>query len=184
MRYLFLVLLAAVLLPGCKSTSETTVSYDADANRTTYETRSYTVSSISGGNFASSKTIDMRAVARCRGRDCTTQSAQLIFTASGNQELSLSGVNGQIVADGSRVIAWTSEEAGEGYTRDASDEVVSVIGRFAAIDAKSKQLSRIASASSVEGTIGGQTFRLGSGVQSGLQSLLQRMEKRTPSPEE
>lgn len=164
---------------GCAGGGQTTVSYNSDKNITTYKTRSYTVSSISADNFASSKSVTVRAVAKCRGPDCTPETTQLVFSASGNQELSLSGIGGELVADDSQVVSWNSAEAGiqtqETGSGFGNETNISVIGKFAAVDLQLPQLRQLATASSVEGAIGGISLDFGTGVQSGFQSMLQKV---------
>jgi len=164
-------LLAFVI--GCGG-GHATVSYDSSSNRTAYGTRSYTVSTISGTNFASSKEITMRAFARCQGARCTPNQVQLIFSAAGNQELSLSGVNGELMADGSS-ITWTSAEASSGLGSIAENQVLRVSGKFAVVHLQLDQLDTLATAGTVEGSIGGQALDIGSGVQAGLQDLLRKI---------
>lgn len=167
-------LLGLLVLGGCAGGQNTTVSYNPDANRTTYETRSYTVSSISGANYASSKSITVRAIARCQGSNCAPEQVQLVFSASGNQQLSLSGIDGQIVANGNQ-INWTNAEANTGLDPVTEDQVVRITGKFAVVNLPLSQLETIATAPSVEGSIGGQSLDINSGVQAGFQDLLRKI---------
>lgn len=167
-------LLGLLVLGGCAGGQNTTVSYDSDADRTTYETRTYTVSSISGSNYASSKSITVRAIADCQGADCTPEEASLVFTAGGNEQLSLSGVNGRIVADDTE-IEWSNADANADFVHRTDDRILQVVGEFATVALSLDQLRQIATASSVDGSIGGQPLNLDSGMQSGLQNLLQKV---------
>lgn len=167
-------ILALLLVAGCQASQEVTVSHDPDQNMTTYETGPYTVSSASGGNYGESKSIDMRAEARCRGSDCSPSAVQLVFTATGSEKLSLSGVGGKITADGTTV-NWTSAEAAVGFSPMSPDEVTQVTGQFATVELTLDQLEQIATASSVKASIGGMSLTFGSGVQSGFQGLLREI---------
>jgi len=169
----FLLLLVA----GCGS-SGATVSYEPSSDRTTYRTRSYTVSTISGANFASSKSINLRALGRCQGQGCSPETVQLVFSASGNSALSLSGLEGEITAGGTE-IEWSSAEASRSSTDAGDDEMLNVVGTFATIDVSLSQLEQIATASSVEGSIGGTSLNISESVQAGFRSLLEKI--RTPS---
>lgn len=172
--FLFVCLLAV----GCAAGPEATVSYDAEQNRTTYETRTYTVASGGGKSYGSSKTIDMQAVARCQGEDCSPDTAKLVFSAGGGEALSLSGINGKIETDGV-VVRWTSAEASRGSSKPVSDrEMFKVVGQFAVVSVSVDQLREIASASSVKGTIGGMRLRFGSGAKLGLQALLRKIDQQ------
>ena len=174
-----LLLLIAILIAGCGGGQTAFQSYDSDSGQTTYRTRAYTVSTISGANIGSSKSISLRARGQCRGRGCTPSTLQLIFSASGNQELQMSGLDGRIVADDAR-ITWSSREAARGQAGMANNRVITAIGRFAAVDVSLRQVKQVAQASSVEGVIGGRSLRIGEGVQTGLQTLVRKIEG-TPS---
>lgn len=165
-----------ILIGGCGGGQQATVSYDASANRTTYQTRSYTVSTVSGENYASSKKITMRAVAHCQGTECAPERVQLIFSATGTRPLSLSDVNGEIVADGSQ-ITWTSSEANPDLSSIAENRTLRVSGKFAVIDLQLSQLETIATAESAEGSIGGQPIYIKSGAKSGFQELLRKIPR-------
>jgi len=169
------LLLVALLVTGCGGVQTAYQSYDSDSGQTTYQTRSYTVSTLSGSNIGSSKSISMRALSRCIGQGCTPTTIQLVFSASGNQQLQLSGVDGEIVADETR-ITWSSSDAARGYTDASDDQIVNVVGKFATVNLSTGEVEQIVDASSVRGQIGGQSLSLGSGVQAGLQSLMQKME--------
>ena len=174
-----LLLLIAILIAGCGGGQTAFQSYDSDSGQTTYRTRAYTVSTISGANIGSSKSISLRARGQCTGRGCTPSTLQLIFSASGNQELQMSGLDGRIVADDAR-ITWSSREAARGQAGMANNRVITAIGRFAAVDVSLRQVEQVAQASSVEGVIGGRSLRIGEGVQTGLQTLVRKIEG-TPS---
>ena len=174
-----LLFLIAVLVAGCGGGQTAFQAYDSDSGQTTYRTRAYTVSTISGANIGSSKSISLRARGQCTGRGCTPSTLQLIFSASGNQELQMSGLDGRIVADDAR-ITWSSREAARGQAGMANNRVITAIGRFAAVDVSLRQVEQVAQASSVEGVIGGRSLRIGEGVQTGLQTLVRKIEG-TPS---
>ena len=173
------VLLVLLFASGCAGGQQVTTSYDATANRTTYETTRYTVSTVSGSDYGSSKNISMRAVARCKGENCTPDGAQLVFTYQGDQALSLSGVSGEIFADGTK-ITWSSAEANSDFANLPDGSTVRVTGQFAAIDLPLGQLRQIATATTLRGSIGGQTLTLRSSLQSGLQKLLAKMNQSAP----
>lgn len=163
---------------GCAGGPEVTVSYDAERNRTIYETRSFTISRGSGNSYGSSKTIDMEAVAYCRGPDCSPGTVELVFSASGGEALSLSGTGGEIEADGV-VVTWTSAEASKGVSESRSNtEMYRAVGEFAVVPISLDQLREITSASSVKGTIGGMRLQFRSGVRSGLQALLRKIDQQ------
>lgn len=182
------VLLVCLFAVGCAGGPKATVSYDAEQNRTTYETRSYTVATGGSNSYGSSKSIDMQVVARCEGTDCSPDSANLVFSASGSETLSLSGVDGKIEAEDVSV-SWTSAEVSRGFSnRVSNNEMIEVVGRFAVVTLSLDQLRQVASASPVKGTIGGMRLRFGSGVKSGMQALLRKIDQQgtgrdTSSPE-
>jgi hypothetical protein len=167
-----------LLLAGCSGGQKALQSYDVQSGQTKYETQSYTVSTLSGASIASSKSISMRAVGQCTGRDCTPNTVSLVFSTSAQQQLQVSGLGGEVSTSDTQ-ITWSSAEASEGYENVTDEDMMNVIGSFASVDLTVKQLAQIANASSVHGEIGGQSFNLGSGVRSGLQSLLQKMNRQS-----
>ncbi|MFB6098200.1 MAG: hypothetical protein ABEK84_03655, partial [Salinibacter sp.] len=133
----------------------------------------------SGASYGSSKSVAMRVVARCQGSDCTPDLAKLVFLASGGEDLALSGTSGEITADGTVVKRWTSRDAAGGLPTTVSNAVIEVTGKFAAVEVSLDKLRRIATASSVKGSIGGMALRFDANVQSGLQAMLQKIEQGT-----
>jgi hypothetical protein len=175
-RFVPLFVLALFFVAGCRGSQDVTVSYNSEKNTTTYKTGPYTVSRTSSENYGGSKSIDLRAVARCQGSNCSPSTVQLVFSASGGEELALSGAGGKITADGSTV-SWTSAEAGKAFSTMSRDQVNRVIGQFAAVELTLNQVEQIATASSIRGSIGGMSLNLRSGVQSGFQKLLQKIRR-------
>ena len=171
-----LLLLCAVVLAGCGGGQVATVSYDSESNQSTYETKRYTVSTMSDGNYGSRQSIRMRVVAQCEGQNCTPNTAQLVFRADASKQLFLSGVNGRISADGTE-IRWSNAEANRSFAGRNRNELVKVLGEFATVDIGFGQLEAMASTASLEGTIGGQSLNLDADVQSGIQTLLRKMRQ-------
>lgn len=170
------VLFALLVAGGCAGGQEVTVSYNSESNRTTYKTTDYTVSSVSGSDYGSSKSIAMQAIARCQGVNCTPNRAQLVFTSEGSQRLSLSDVSGEITSDGTE-ITWSNAEANPDFANLSDDTIIEVTGKFAVVDLKTYQLRQIATASSLSGSIGGQPLSLGPNVQAGLRKLLEKVKQ-------
>lgn len=181
LRYLLLSVVAGLVV-GCLGSRGAQVSYDSDENLTRYEVGNYTVSTRSGSNFATSKSINMRAVGQCEGANCSPDVVQLIFTASGNQQLSLSGLDGKIVADEMK-FDWSTADASQSSGIRANDQMIRASGKFAVVDVPVGTLKKIATASSVEGSIGGQSLDLGSSVQAGFQDLLRKMSPKSSNSE-
>lgn len=174
-----LFILSTVLLFGCSGGAQVAmVSYDPGADRSTYETKSYTVTTGSESGYGSSQSITMRVIARCRGQDCTPETAQFVFSVDGGERLSVSGVNGEILADKTE-IRWSNSEANRGFASVGEDKVLEVLGEFATVDIEISRLQKIATATSLTGSIGGKSLDLDSDVQSGFRALLQKMELET-----
>jgi hypothetical protein len=171
-----LLLFCTVVLAGCGAGQVATVSYDSGSDQSTYETRRYTVSTLSGGNYGSRQSIRMRVLAQCEGKNCTPDTAQLVFSADASEKLSLSGVNGRISADETE-IRWSNAEANRGFAGRNRNDIIQVLGEFATVDIDVDQLRAMASATSLEGSIGGQSLNLDADVQSGLQTLLRKMRQ-------
>jgi len=181
LRSCFLCACTLLLISGCSTGPTVSRDYDSETGKTIYQTRSYTVSTLSGSNIGSSKSISMQAIGQCLGQGCQPNMVQFVFSATGNQRLQLSGLDGQIVADGTR-ITWSTNDAAEGYQNPSEEQAINVVGRFAAVDVSLDQLSQIATASSVDGSIGGQSLRLGSGIQTSFRTLLQKIEGPSSQP--
>lgn len=167
-------LLGLLAIGGCAGTrggQTVTVSYDSESNQTTYSAIEYAAFKVSGSEYGSTVSITMQAVAPCRGANCTPDRAQLVFTSEGSERLSLSGVSGEIVGDGTR-ITWSDAEANPDFASLAENAIVDITGRFAVVDLPVHRPRQIATASALTGSIGGQSLALGSDVQSGLQKLL------------
>lgn len=171
--------LLTVLIAGCSGGPQATVAYDAESNQSTYETKRFTVSKISESSYGGSRAIQMHVIAGCNGENCTPNTAQLVFSVDRSERLSLSGVNGWIVADETE-IRWSNVEANRGFAGLGKEEVIQVLGKFATVDVEVDQLQKMATATSLEGSIGGRSLDLDSNVQLGLQALLQKMQ-HTPS---
>jgi len=177
-RLLFSLFVIA-FLAGCGGGQVATVSYDSEANRSLYETKRYDVSTISGSGYGSTGTVRMRVVGQCTGINCTPNVAQLVFGIDGSERLSLSDVSGRIIAD-ETVVRWSSTEANRGFAGTREGEVVEVLGEFATVEVDLNQLQAMATATSLEGSLGGQSLDLDADVQSGLRTLLQKMRQNRP----
>jgi hypothetical protein len=79
------------------------------------------------------------------------------------------------VADDAR-ITWSSREAARGQAGVMNGRVINAVGRFAAIDISIREIKQVAQASSVDGVIGGRSLRIGEGVQTGLLTLIRKIE--------
>lgn len=169
------LLLVSLLVFGCGESREVAVSYDGKKNRTTYKTKTHTVSNTTrlemGLGSASAKAIAVRAVASCQGPNCIPSKVRLVFSVSGGAKFDLSGAGGELIADDLHV-QWSSVEAGGRPSRGGS-RFYTAKGVFATIDLDLDQLRKISTASSVEGTIGGRPLEFGSEVRSAFRGLLE-----------
>lgn len=165
-----------LLLMGCGGAKQVVTRYDSEENRTTYKTKSYTVSGTelgSGLTGSSTRSVTLRAIARCEGVNCTAQNVRLMFSTKGNAKLNVTGAGGELVADNQR-ITWTSDEAG-GRPSRGGGRIYEVQGIFATVDVGLSEFEQIATASTVEGTVGGKALDFDADVQSGFQKLLREM---------
>lgn len=174
-RFVFLFL-CTVIIAGCSGGQVATVSYDSESNQSTYETKRYTVSDVSRGNYGSTRSIDMRILAQCEERNCTPDMARLVFSADASERLSLSGVNGRIAADGTE-IRWSNADANRSFAGRGQDELVQVLGEFATVEIEVDQLQTMATATSLTGSIGGRSLDLDADIQSSLRTLLRKMQQ-------
>lgn len=174
---LFTVFSLVLLIIGCGETSEVAVTYDSGQNRTTYETKSYSVSRAklgAGLTSSNTRTVTLQAFAQCQGSGCTPQTVRLAFSTKGNGRLAVTGAGGELVADDHR-ISWSSEEAG-GRPSRGGGRLYEVRGVFATVDLSLSEFEQIATASKIDGSVGGKPLSLDTDVQSGFRKLLQEIQ--------
>jgi len=70
LRSCFLCACTLLLISGCSTGPTVSRDYDSETGKTIYQTRSYTVSTLSGSNIGSSKSISMQAIGQCLGQGC------------------------------------------------------------------------------------------------------------------
>jgi len=161
------------LLAGCATTSRpVAVSYDADAGRTVYETDQMQLGDMDVATGLTKKVeFQVRVVGECRGRDCAPSQYQLAFGKKGAQPIRLPGrdVSLQI---GTETMTWADPQNRE---VDQRTEIRS--GTFARVGLTAKQLSTLANASDVHGSIGGVRFDLPYEERAPLRTLLSRLEE-------
>lgn len=166
------------LLTGCATTSQpVAVSYDTEAGQTVYETDQMELGDVDlATGLTKQSELEAHVVGECRGRDCAPSQYQLAFGKRGTQPIRLPGrdVSLQI---GTETITWTDPQNRE---VDQRTEIRS--GTFARVTLTPKQLSTLANASDVDGTVGGVRFELPYEERAPLRTLLSRLE-RTESQE-
>ena len=161
------------LLGGCGGT-QSVVSYDAGNDRTRYDTGPMTVArGVGGSGYASGVSIEVQVTAQCQTRNCTPERANLIFLAQGNSDFSLSNRSLSITADG------TTFSGGERESWNLMSDSRSAKGRIAKISMPLSDLDTIASAGSVEASLGGTSLNIG-GVQDQLLKFVEAA--RNPAP--
>lgn len=144
-----------VLLIGCSAGGEEIAQYNGSSGRTLYQTGTITVAQQATQSFASSTSITMRAVASCDGKSCTPKRASLIFSVEGTSELTLSNRTLSINSDGEKR---TWENQSSGYRRNS--QIGRTEGRLAKIVMPISELSEMASAQSLTGTLGEKSLNL------------------------
>lgn len=167
----------SLFLIGCGETKEVRVTYNSEQDRTTYETKSYSVSQAklgSGLTNSNTRTLTVQAFAQCQGAGCTPQTVRLAFSTKGNGRLAVTGAGGELVAD-NRQISWSSEEAG-GRPSRGGGRLYEVRGVFATVDLRLAEFQRIATASTIDGSVGGKPLSFDTDVQSGLRKLLKEIQ--------
>ena len=170
----------AGLLVGCATSSEpVAVSYDTASEQTVYETGGMQLGDI---DIATGLTrqieFQVHVVGACQGKDCAPTRYELEFGKRGPQPVQLPGrdVSLQI---GSETITWRDPQNRE---VDRGTQIRS--GTFARVDLTPKQLSTLANASDVDGTVGGIRFELSYEEREPLRRLLSRLEKTESEKEE
>lgn len=163
------------LLAGCATTSQpVAVSYDAEAGQTVYETDQMQLGDMDlATGLTKQIEFQVHVVGECRGRNCAPSQYQLAFGKRGAQPIRLPGrdVSLQI---GTETITWADPQNRE---VDQRTEIRS--GTFARVGLTAKQLSTLANASDVNGTVGGVRFELPYEERAPLRMLLSRLEETT-----
>ena len=161
------------LMVGCATTSQpVTVSYDTDSGRTVYETTQMQLGDIDVATGLSKEIeFQVQAVGECRGQDCAPSKYELAFAKRGTQPVQLRGRDVSLEI-GTETITWDDPQNRE---VDRGTKIRS--GTFARVELTSKQLSTLAGASEVTGTVGGLRFELPYEEREPLRTLLSRIEE-------
>jgi len=168
------------LLAGCATSSQpVAVSYDTVSDQTVYETGEMQLGDIDiATGLTKEVEFQVHVVGECRGKDCAPSQYKLEFGKRGTQSVQLPGrdVSLQI---GSETITWRDPQNRE---VDRGTQIRS--GTFARVDLTPKQLSTLANASDVDGTVGGIRFELPYEEREPLRRLLSRLEKTESEQDE
>ena len=166
------------LLAGCATTSRpVVVSYDAEAGRTVYETDQMKLGDMDlATGLTKEVEFQVRVVGECRGRDCAPSQYQLAFGKRGTQSIRLPGRDVSLEI-GTETITWADPQ-----NRQIGQRTKIRSGTFARVGLTAKQLSTLANASNVDGTVGGVRFELPYEERAPLRTLLSRL-KETESRE-
>lgn len=170
----------AGLLVGCATTSEpVAVSYDTASDQTVYETGGMQLGDVDVATGLTKKVeFQVRVVGECRGKDCAPTRYRLEFGKRGAQPVQLPGRNVSLQI-GTETITWRDPQNRE---VDRGTQIRS--GTFARVDLTPKQLSTLANASDVDGTVGGIRFELPYEEREPLRRLLSRLEKTESEQDE
>lgn len=163
------LLLTLVLVWGCAGSGGLTKSYDESADETIYRSGTISMGQISSGGYGSNTSLRMRAVSQCSGEDCVPESVTLNFSAEGGT--SDAGLSGQ------RLLSVSADGEEYEFEDDRQSGVVNqstvqnMEGYLLTVTVPMSDLEQIATATSLDGTLGGISVNL-SRAQSDLQEYL------------
>lgn len=175
---LILMTLAALVVGGCSGPEPLTTSYDANDNRTAYQTKPIPLGRYSAGGLSGGKSVRLIGQAVCRGNACTPQQAYLIFTVrdvtNAGSDLFMGDRSLSLEINGER-FSWANDPLWE----SAND--TSVDGEVARLPLTVQQLSRIARADDVQGALGSMRFSLPYSQREPLRLLINRLNQQPPT---
>lgn len=160
-----------LLCIGCGGGTQV-ATFNAAEGRMEYETDEITViRQVYSKGLGSGSSITLQGRARCQGRNCTPDVATLMFSVSGNADVSFQDRTVQITADGERY-EWKDHMK---LRQEEALEQSVVAGRIAGVRVRLSQLEQIVNASSVTGSIGNRSFELDEDDRAELRTFLSAM---------
>ncbi|MCS3860297.1 hypothetical protein GGP86_000045 [Salinibacter ruber] len=162
---ILLVPLTFALAFGCASSGGATKTYDKSDNETIYRSGTIGVGQISSGRYGGNTPLTVRVVSECSGRSCTPNVVRLTFAVDG--ETSDVGLSGR------RTFSVSTDESEYEYEQVTmyDGRIQKSEGRLLTVEVPISDLEQIATATSINGTIGGLSLNLRR-AQSDLQRFL------------
>lgn len=156
---------------GCTSTGLVKTNYDAQQNRTEYESDAIAIPGMSwGSGYASSKSLEVWAEGDCQGQQCQPNRIRLIFQISGSGTLRMENRNVELTANGQTF--GSARELGD--VRD-TDEEAAALGVVATMEMPFSDFKTIAEAEEVRGSIGTSSFTLRRSKRGPFQALVRQV---------
>ncbi len=172
------VAFVVVMISGCSGPEPVSTSYDDKADRTAYQTKPIHLGRYSTGGLSSGKSVRLIGAAICRGAACTPQQAYLIFSVrdetNAGSDLFMGDRSLSLQINGER-FAWANDPLWE------SAKDTSIDGEVTRLPLTVKQLSRIARADRVQGTLGSMRFNLSYQQREPLRLLVDRLSQDPPA---
>lgn len=174
-HHIFLLPLTFALAFGCASSGGATKTYNESDNKTTYRSGTIGVGRVSSGGYGGNTSLTVRAVSECSGRSCTPNAVRLTFTVDG--ETSDVGLSGR------RTFSVSTDESEYEYEQVTmyDGRIQKSEGRLLTVEVPISDLEQIATATSINGTIGGLSLNLRR-AQSDLQGFLFAMRNPEERP--
>lgn len=169
---LFVASLAIALFgSGCTSTGLVNTNYDAQQNRTAYETDPIGIPGMSwSSGYGSSNSLEVWAEADCQGQQCRPDRVRLVFQLSGSSSLRMENRNVELVANGQKF--GSAREMGD--VRD-TDEEAAAMGVIATMEMPFDDFRTIAEAEEVTGSVGTSGFTLSYSKRGPFQALVRQV---------
>lgn len=163
-------------LGACSGSGELVeTTYNTDRGVTTYEAApiSFTSSRMQSG-LGRNRSLVLEARASCRGQACVPEEVALVFSTSSNSSIFLT--DRSIVLDtGEETYEWNEPRDTDTF------EGETVIGQITRINVTLEELQDIASAETVDCSIGGASFQLSFRDRGPLRQMVEVFESETVS---
>ena len=163
-------------LTACSGSGELAEkSYNPTANRTVYEAKpiSFTSTRMQSG-LGKNRSLAMKAVATCQGRDCIPNQVELVFSTSSNSSIFLTNRSVSL-STGDETYEWEERRDTDSF------EGETVIGRITSITLTTEQLKNIAIARTLDCSIGGAPFQLSFKDRRPLRQLTEKFGPSKPT---
>jgi hypothetical protein len=165
-----LTLLVSVFLLACGSSRDVRVDVDAKKNQTTYETRSMQLSDISGFSGISKPLFESIVRGECNAVGCTPDTFDIVFrTNPGAERIQLQATDVALRV-GDKRFHW------EDPFSQPEGTVFDVRGTIVQVPCTLDQLKALSSGETVEGSLGGISFKMFGGNLDPIRSLIARVE--------
>lgn len=174
-RFLCMMALLVSLSVACGSVKDVRMNVDSDANRTTYETTTMRMSDVRGFSGITKPRFEFLVTAICNGRACTPDVFDIVFQTdpgAGRVRLQASDVE---LTFGDDRLYWDDP------FREIEGQMFETRGTIVAVECTMDELKSLASSGTVNGSLGGISFKVYEKNLGPVRSLIQRVDSSAPA---